>query len=115
MRARVPDLRGQNVLSTGLPLTLEKRLMIYVLHYLKDPKLWELWYIPLLWVTRGFISSTILPNRRCDGDGCYYAAGAASSPPSESQHPRRQKIVITQRVLSSYIVECRVSTLAITS
>ena len=22
------------------------RLMIYILHYLKDPKLWELWFIP---------------------------------------------------------------------
>ena len=22
------------------------RLMIKILHYLKDPKLWELWYIP---------------------------------------------------------------------
>ena len=21
-------------------------LMVYILHYLKDPKLWELWYIP---------------------------------------------------------------------
>ena len=22
------------------------RLMVKILHYLKDPKLWELWYIP---------------------------------------------------------------------
>ena len=23
-----------------------ERLMVKILHYLKDPKLWELWYIP---------------------------------------------------------------------
>ena len=28
------------------PLTIKIRLMVKILHYLKDPKLWELWYIP---------------------------------------------------------------------
>ena len=28
------------------PLTLKLRLMDKILHDLKDPKLWELWYIP---------------------------------------------------------------------
>ena len=32
-------------------------LMIYILHYLKDPKLWELWYsIVLITGSAGFIS-----------------------------------------------------------
>ena len=26
--------------------TLNLLLMMQILHYLKDPKLWELWYIP---------------------------------------------------------------------
>ena len=26
-----------------------------ILHDLKDPKLWELWYIPLLWVMQDFV------------------------------------------------------------
>ena len=26
-----------------------------ILHYLKDPKLWELWYIPELWVMQDFV------------------------------------------------------------
>ena len=33
-------------------------LMIYILHDLKDPKLWELWYIPCMGHA-GFISSTV--------------------------------------------------------
>ena len=32
--------------------------MIEVLHYLKDPKLWELWYIPNMGKA-GFKSSTV--------------------------------------------------------
>ena len=28
------------------PLTAVLLLMFNILHYLKDPKLWELWYIP---------------------------------------------------------------------
>ena len=40
--------RRMNVfmLSTKLPLSGLLLLMIYILHFLKDPKLWELWYIP---------------------------------------------------------------------
>ena len=34
-------------------------LMIKILHYLKDPKLWELWYIFLILGYAGFISSTV--------------------------------------------------------
>ena len=29
--------------------------MIQILHYLKDPKLWELWHIPYLWVMQDYI------------------------------------------------------------
>ena len=32
-------------------------LVIYILHYLKSPKLWELWYISH---NAGFVSSTVL-------------------------------------------------------
>ena len=28
--------------------------MIYLLHFLKDPKLWELWLCSLLWVMQDF-------------------------------------------------------------
>ena len=41
--------------------------MIEILHYLKDPKLWELWYIPYYGCKAGFISSTVLGFRV----GCY--------------------------------------------
>ena len=34
-------------------------LIIEILHYLKDPKLWELWVYSLLWGNAGFISSTV--------------------------------------------------------
>ena len=34
--------------------------MIYILHYLEGPKLWELWYIFLLMGNAGFLSSTLL-------------------------------------------------------
>ena len=27
-------------------MLLRTRLMIEILHYLKDPRLWELWYLP---------------------------------------------------------------------
>ena len=33
--------------------------MIEVLHYLKDPKLWELWFIPYYMGNAEFISSTV--------------------------------------------------------
>ena len=33
--------------------------MIKNLHYLKDPKLWEFWYIFLFMGNAGFISSTV--------------------------------------------------------
>ena len=34
-------------------------LMMQILQYLKDPKLWELWYIFLMMGNAGFISSTL--------------------------------------------------------
>ena len=38
-------------------------MMISILHYyLKDPKLWELWYIPYIMGHAGFISSTLTLN-----------------------------------------------------
>ena len=41
--------------------------MIEILHYLKDPNLWELWYIPYsMRQCRGFISSTEVPVMRKD-------------------------------------------------
>ena len=42
-----------------------KLLMISILRYLKDPKLWEFWYLPVL-RNAGFISSTVIaynPNK----------------------------------------------------
>ena len=36
--------------------------MIEILHYLEDPKLWELGYIFLIMGHAGFISSTLSPN-----------------------------------------------------
>ena len=33
--------------------------MIEILHYLKDPKLWELWYLPHYGKCRIFASSTV--------------------------------------------------------
>ena len=35
--------------------------MIKILHYLKDPKLWELWCIPIIMGNAGLISSTVVP------------------------------------------------------
>ena len=41
------DLREPNLLIlTPRGQLLPLLLMIKILHYLKDPKLWELWYIP---------------------------------------------------------------------
>ena len=37
------------------------RLMIEILHYLQDPRLWELWYMILIMGNAGFISSTVRP------------------------------------------------------
>ena len=34
--------------------------MIEILHHLKDPKLWELWYSPYYGGNAGFISSTVV-------------------------------------------------------
>ena len=34
-------------------------LMIEILHFLKETKLWELWYIPYYMGNAGFISSTV--------------------------------------------------------
>ena len=47
------------VLRIGQPPFYKPRLMKYALHYLKDPKLWELRYIPLLWSCWMYISSTV--------------------------------------------------------
>ena len=33
--------------------------MIEILHYLKDPKLWELWYVPYYGFNAGFTLSTV--------------------------------------------------------
>ena len=33
--------------------------MIQILQNLKDPKLWELWYIPYYGYSAGFVSSTV--------------------------------------------------------
>ena len=43
----VPECLAARVLLMGLVLLLlSLRLMIQILHYLSDPRLWELWYIP---------------------------------------------------------------------
>ena len=39
-------------------------LMVEILHYLKDPKLWEFWHIPYSGVLQDFISSTVPPELR---------------------------------------------------
>ena len=41
-----PDTEEQRSLKAKLVILL----MIEILHYLKGPKLWELWYIPYSWV-----------------------------------------------------------------
>ena len=46
-----PKLQGLRVLAQALAETPKQRpkvvrLMIYIPHYLKDPKLWELWSGP---------------------------------------------------------------------
>ena len=73
--------------------TLKILLMIYILQYLKDPKLWELWYIPyygLLWLMQDlyhepYYTRTALKRARCpygavavnEGNGrCPSGAGA---------------------------------------
>ena len=37
-------------------------LMIEILHYLKDPKLWELWYIPYYGYCRMYTINCNTPN-----------------------------------------------------
>ena len=46
--SRAPTFKGPLVLKARAftPLDLSILLMDKILHDLKDPKLWELWYIP---------------------------------------------------------------------
>ena len=48
--ATMPPSPPEVQIPTAHPLlegvTVRVLLMIKILHYLKDPKLWELWYIP---------------------------------------------------------------------
>ena len=53
----VQDLHDSNSCYRSLNFLL--LLMIEILHCLKDPKLWELWYIPYYVGSAGFISSTV--------------------------------------------------------
>ena len=54
----ITDVAGVAVVC--LLLTLQViLLMIYILHYLKDAKVWELWYITYYAGDAGFISSTL--------------------------------------------------------
>ena len=45
-------------------------LMVEILHYLKDPKLWEFWHIPYSGVLQDFISSTVPPETSSPAGGC---------------------------------------------
>ena len=46
LRLEPPRAKGEARRKEAGFRELKLRWMIYILHYLKDPKLWELWYIP---------------------------------------------------------------------
>ena len=59
------------------------------MHYLKDPKLWELWYIPYyVWVMQGLYHPPYL----------YIPVFERLNPESAARPPRRQQDLVQEKV-----------------
>ena len=71
--------------------------MIAILHYLKDPKLWELWYIPyygycsIYTINRSFIPSVMVRSLTERRKGLEFMEAGTGKAQTQSQTPNPLK------------------------